>query len=99
VEYDDEFKEIPLGAIISASINSKNGRAETFTIEYNYYEFRSRVQIREALFVVCDELYCKICGFKKILNSKISKNSNPKGSFVKANHIVNLCLIFLTFFL
>ncbi len=73
MEYDDEFKEIPLGATISASINSKNGRAETFTIEYNYYEFRSRVQIREALFVVCDELYCKKCGFKKSLTSKISK--------------------------
>ena len=65
MEYDDEFKEIPLGAIISASINSKNGRAETFTIEYNYYEFRSRVQIREALFVVCDNYIVKYVDLKK----------------------------------
>ena len=53
VEYDDEFKEIPIGAKIKASLNSKSGRAETIEIEYNYYEFRSRVQIREDLYVVC----------------------------------------------
>lgn len=54
MEYDDEFKEIPLGAIIQAIINSKSGKAENYKIEYNYYEFRSRVQIREALYVVSE---------------------------------------------
>ena len=41
-----------MGAKIVGEYNSKDGRAQKIEIEYNYYEFRSRVQIREDLFVV-----------------------------------------------
>ena len=52
VYYDDEFQEIPLTAIIRGTLTSKSGRVESFTSEYNYFEFRSRVEIREDLNVV-----------------------------------------------
>ena len=54
VSFDDKYKQVPLGAIVNGyyNLDSSSQNGNSILNEYSFFEFRTRVDIRDDLFVV-----------------------------------------------
>lgn len=59
--FDEDYKEIPITAIVTglAEIDPDTKIGRKFRNEYNYFEFRSRVEDKTTLFALPESIFCE----------------------------------------
>jgi hypothetical protein len=70
--FDDKYKQVPLGAVVNGVYNMDSNlqKADSIKNEYSFFEFRSRVEIRDDLYkVIHFIIYLKIYFLRNLNNS------------------------------